>query len=346
MSVRYIGKNNKGEDKWQIDVTKGREYRKKLTYHGTEDGANLVEIRLRRKLGIVVKGHRINEMVLEYLGWVRVHQSPKTYVEKKRMLLGKILSFFGNYYLDLITKDVIDAYKLKRIEEVKPRTINRQINLELLSLSALWKWAHDHNKCNEPPIKYKSLPYKRKLPNILSRDDLVLFVDSCGVFHKAFFLCMWHGGLRFKEVVGLRVKDVDQDAGYLRILGKGDRERLVPATPKLMDAMSPLLDPLLRAHCERMGHPGKDLLFPSLRRGSARVVDVRQAIRFACKRAGITKRVTPHMLRHSFATHLLDNGKDLRTIQELMGHKEITTTEVYTHITFDRKRQAIDSLDF
>ena len=132
------------------------------------------------------------------------------------------------------------------------------------------------------------------------------------------------------------------DRRYIRIRGKGDKERIIPMTDMLHDALVPMFDPYLRTHLKKIGHNVK-LVFPSLRTGQ-KLTDIRRAIWGAMSRAGIKKRITPHMLRHSFATHLLEADKDLRTIQELLGHEEITTTQIYTHVSQIRKRDAIDAL--
>jgi site-specific recombinase XerD len=158
-------------------------------------------------------------------------------------------------------------------------------------------------------------------------------------------MCLYHAGMRFHEVSGLRMPDVDMTTKYIRIHGKGNSMRLVPMSAMLFEAMLPLFDERMRSHLRAKQHPGADLMFPSLRNmGAGHVTDIRRAITWAAERAGVKRKVTPHMLRHSFATHLLEAGQDLRTIQDLLGHKEITTTQIYTHVAFNKKRGAIDAL--
>ena len=344
--MRHIGIDKKsGEDKWQIDITRGRGFRMKKTFIGTEVEANTLHIRMRKQLGKPAREtYTVNELALDFLDYVRDHQADKTYIEKKRMLMGHLLSFFGEYHLDFITRAIIDAYKAMRISTAGK--IHRQINLELLCLSSLWKWAHEHGRCMDEPIRMKKLPYKRPLPDVLTKVELISLVNHAGVFHRAFLLCMYHGGLRFKEAATLKVADVNMGARYMRITGKGGTMRIVPISELLYQALDPLFDHELRDHLQAAGARA-DLVFPSLRKGeknNGQVTDIRQAIKWASKRAGIAKHVTPHMLRHSFATHLLEQGNDLRTIQELLGHKEVTTTQIYTHVAIEQKKGAIDTL--
>ena len=117
MSVRFLGKNKKGEDTWQIDITMGRAARKKKSYVGTKEEAHLLELYLKKELGVkAVVRNTINDLVHDYLEYVRVNQAEKTYIEKRRMLYGKVLSFFGSMYFDFINKETIEAYKKKRVD--------------------------------------------------------------------------------------------------------------------------------------------------------------------------------------------------------------------------------------
>ena len=343
MSVLYLGKNKKGEDRWQIDISLGRKERHRKNFIGTEAEAFILETYLRREFGKPVPSrYTVSDTAHDYLEWVRLHQSEKTYIDKRRMLYGKILSYFGNIHFDFINKQIIEAYKTKRIDESKPRKINRQVNLELLCLSAMWGWAYEYGKCVEEPIEMQKLPYRRPLPETLSKDEILRLLDESTPYHKAMLLVLYHAGLRKKEMASLRVQDVNMDRRYIRVQGKGDKMRIVPMTDMLYEALVPMFDPHMRKHLKKIGHDEK-LVFPSLRTGQ-KLTDIRRAIWGAMDRAGIQRRVTPHMLRHSFATHLLEADKDLRTIQELLGHEEITTTQIYTHVSQVRKKDAIDAL--
>jgi len=147
--------------------------------------------------------------------------------------------------------------------------------------------------------------------------------------------------MRRNEAFELKVSDVDMGSGYIRIHGKGNKMRIVPISPPLRIALEPLLTKEARDTMREKGR-NATLLFPG--RDGGKMTDFRRALWGAMDRAGITKRVTPHCFRHSFATHLLEAGTNLRTIQELLGHEEVTTTQIYTHVAFGEKEKAVNLL--
>jgi integrase/recombinase XerD len=178
---------------------------------------------------------------------------------------------------------------------------------------------------------------RRRLPRFLSPAEAdVLVAAAQSPLERTLILVALYLGLRVSELVCLRAENVDLEQGIVAVLaGKGDRDRNLPLAARLKE-------PLAYWLCGRRS----DFVFPSPRfKGrhlSARWVQL--AIKAAAVRAGLAKRVTPHVLRHSFATNLLDKGADLRQIQELMGHASVSTTEIYTHVLPNRLRGAVDRL--
>lgn len=166
-----------------------------------------------------------------------------------------------------------------------------------------------------------------RLPDVLSREELsLLFAAVENMKHRLILLLGYSGGLRVSEVVALRPEDVDWHRGMLRIRGgKGRRDRYT----LLAQAVAPVFE----AYVQML--PQESVwLFPGGRPGAhLNTRTVQKLIRRAAREAGIEKRVTPHVLRHSFATHLLENGTDIRYIQEILGHASIRTTQIYTHVT-------------
>jgi integrase/recombinase XerC len=151
---------------------------------------------------------------------------------------------------------------------------------------------------------------------------------------RAVLEVLYASGVRVAELAGLDVEDVDLREGSVRVLGKGRKERVVPLGTKAVAA--------LRAHLgPREG--GRGPLFPNARGGRLTVRTLHRVVRARARAAGLAGRVTPHTLRHTFATHLLDAGADLRLIQELLGHARLTTTQRYTHVSADRLARVYDA---
>lgn len=366
MSVRPYT-NRKGErvpGKWLIDVTDGRQKRIRTAYTGTREDAGLLELGLKKRLGRAIPDQRtIAAMTIEYLQWVKLHQSPRTHREKQRILYGYLLPFFGNMFPDLIDAGMIDAYQNMRSEEITapvPEGCQRRhntggralINKELLCLSALVMWARDRHYCLSKLVEHDRLKYRRPLPQILSSDEVIAFLNHADdpeitptgkekkrigpPIWKALFLCLYQAGLRLSEALGLQRRNVHLDLRIIIVKGKGDRERIIPIGQNLYDALQSLLSSIVRP---------EDYLFTNKKTGKP-YGDIRKAMERARKAAGIEKRLHAHLLRHSFATHLLDSGSNLRAVQELLGHNEITTTTIYTHLSRAHLEKQIKGLEF
>jgi integrase len=328
----------KGENKYQIDIRMGREARHYETFYGTFEEAFVYEQELKKQLGRVKKRQHstIADIMIPYFEFVRLHQSPKTYRDKKKMLYGHLIPYFGNMQPEFITGQMIEAYKQKRIAEIREAGKykgSRAVNLEILCLQALVKWGYEQDPplCSELLPRTKKLPYKRPLPSVLTFNEMHAFLEALEPFYRALFLCLYHAGMRRQEAFNLRWSDIYFNAGVIRISGKGDKERYIPMTSALTEALSGL-------------HRGSELVFPSPKTGKA-FTDVRKAIQRAKDRAGITQRVYPHLLRHSFATHLLEAGNDIRAIQALLGHEQVTTTQIYTQVALPHLRAVVGSLE-
>ncbi len=159
--------------------------------------------------------------------------------------------------------------------------------------------------------------------------------DWRGARDLAIIETLYGGGLRVSELVGLDDPDIDLKTGILRVKGKGRKERLAPVGRKAAGAIRRYLD-LRRKGRRRLGETA---LFVNRSGGRLSARSVRRMIERVRTRAGLDKHVSPHTFRHSFATHLLDRGADLRSVQELLGHASIGTTQVYTHLTAERLRR-------
>jgi integrase/recombinase XerD len=184
----------------------------------------------------------------------------------------------------------------------------------------------------------------RRLPKAISLDDVEALLHAAGFDRtprarrdRALLEVLYGTGARITEAVGLAVDDVDLDAGSVLLHGKGGKDRLVPLGRYAREAVDEYLQlarPALAAHGR-----GGPALFLNLRGGRLTRQGAWAALRQVATRAGIAGQISPHTLRHSFATHLLDGGADVRVVQELLGHASVTTTQLYTLVTVDRLRE-------
>lgn len=324
----------------------GRSQRIQEVFKGTKEGAEIYERALRQQLGRPVQRKQlVNDLVKDYLEHTELHSSPKTYKDKKRMLFSAILGFFGNMYPDLITTRTIDAYQKKRkgeINEPRPegeqqrysRGGNALINKEVLCLASLISWAQERGHCNNKLCQHKPLPYKRPKPVVLTPGEVTAIMDGAEPFWRCVFLCLYEAGMRLTEVLTLTKDRVHIEVlrkgrevvsyGVIHAIGKGNKERFIPITGTLYNALSVHLKGIKKK---------AGVVFPNPKTAGP-YGDIRKALERARKAAGIEKRVTPHLFRHSFATHLMEHGADIRGIQELLGHEEVTTTQFYTTVAF------------
>jgi integrase/recombinase XerD len=188
----------------------------------------------------------------------------------------------------------------------------------------------------DPTALLEAPRLKRALPDVLSFGEIEAIIGQIdlskpeGGRNKAILETMYSCGLRVSEVVGLRISCLYFDDGFIRVIGKGDKERLVPIGADAVKYIT-LYRETQRVHIPLK--PGKeDILFLNRRGSQLTRVMIFLIIKALAKQAGITKKVSPHTFRHSFATHLVEGGADLRAVQEMLGHESITTTEIYTHL--------------
>lgn len=185
----------------------------------------------------------------------------------------------------------------------------------------------------------------RKLPDTLSFEEIEQLIGALdlskeeNVRNKAMLETLYSCGLRVSELVGLRISDIHEDIGVVNVIGKGNKQRLVPiggAALKYID----IYKQEVRVH-HKIAHDSTDMLFLNRRGKALSRVMVFLVIKNLAAQAGITKNISPHTFRHSFATHLIEGGADLRAVQMMLGHASITTTEIYTHLDQDYLRSSL-----
>jgi integrase/recombinase XerD len=212
------------------------------------------------------------------------------------------------------------------------------------ALKGFYRFAYGEGLIEVDVAAHLDLPRQsRRLPDTLSVDEVARMLDAAsaaGPRDRALLELLYAAGLRVSEAIGLDLEDVSTDGAFVRVIGKGDKERLVPIGEEALDALAAWLDGV-RADLVARHHVqpvrGGPLFVGDRGRRLARQ-QAWKAVQAAASAAGLAARVSPHTLRHSFATHLLEGGADLRVVQELLGHASISTTQLYTHLTGERIR--------
>jgi integrase/recombinase XerD len=195
---------------------------------------------------------------------------------------------------------------------------------------------------NNPTIDLETPKIKRRLPDVLTIEEVDKLLSQpkvslvLGLRDRAMLELLYATGVRVSELLSLQIDDINFFAGFLRCFGKGRKERIIPVNQASIDWTQRYI---ARSRSQLIKNPGERTLFlnahgrPMTRQGFFKILQAYAAT------AELTKDVTPHSLRHSFATHLLENGADLRSVQEMLGHADISTTQIYTHLTRSRLRE-------
>lgn len=212
----------------------------------------------------------------------------------------------------------------------------------LSSLRGLFRFLREEGLIELDPTELVLRPrLTRRLPGLLNVEEVARLLDAPdpaterGVRDRAMLQVMYAAGLRVSELVGLQLAEVNLRAGYLTVLGKGRKRRLVPLTVSACSSVERYLEQIRPG----WSRPGVRALFVTSRKAAMTRQGFWKLIKQYALGAGISKRVSPHMLRHSFATHLLQGGADLRAVQVMLGHADIGTTQIYTHVTGDHLRE-------
>lgn len=196
-----------------------------------------------------------------------------------------------------------------------------------------------------PSVLLDAPKLKRALPDVLSFEEIENIISKIdlskadGTRNKAILETMYSCGLRVSETINLKISCLYFDVGFIRVIGKGDKERLVPIGSDAVKYIN-IYRQTIRNHITPKNNY-EDILFLSKFGKSLSRIMIFYIIKELAIKAGITKNISPHTFRHSFATHLVEGGADLRAVQEMLGHESITTTEIYTHLTRDYLRETL-----
>jgi len=260
-----------------------------------------------------------------------------------------------NYSIDL--KSLSEFLKEEPIEKVDYVVLRRylahlkELNLskvsiarKIASIRSFFKFLFREGIIKNNPASSLSTPKRDKhLPKFLDEKEIVLLLESpekedeSGLRDAAILETLYSTGIRVSELVSLNIGSVDQIGGVIKVLGKGKKERIVPIGDRALQAVRDYLR-------KRRLTGGKDDRALFFNKNGGRLTDrsVRRIINKYILKTSIQQKISPHTLRHSFATHLLDHGADLRSVQELLGHANLSTTQIYTHITTERLKSAYE----
>ena len=281
-----------------------------------------------------------------YLNYLRVEKGVSSNtVDAYRRDTQKFLLFLQgqDWTLETVGKKELLRYLQHLYERLSPRTIIRT----LASLRSFYRFllldgylSKDPSETLESPRAWRTLPQyltQEEVEQLLQQPDLS---TPYGLRDQAMLETLYATGLRVSELVGLRTDEINLEAGFLRTLGKGNKERIVPIGDSAIAWIQRYLREA-RPYFLRK-HASGPFLFITRRGGSmSRQFFWMIVLRYG-KRAGIEKRLSPHVLRHSFATHLLEHGADLRAVQMMLGHADISTTQIYTHVSRERLKKVYD----
>jgi len=267
-----------------------------------------------------IKHKEENTTVVSYIEDISIYLE---YMEKKHIKTA----------LNIKYDDINSYIKYLKENNYEVSSIVRKI----VSIKLFHKYLSENYNIEDVSIKIETPRFYRKLPNILTIEevDKLLDINLITPFdyrNKAMLELMYSSGLRVSELVNLKLNDIDLDNSYVRCFGKGSKERIVPIGEIALEYLNIYLtnyrDSLKKGYYTEnifLNNHGKEMT----RQGFFLI------IKKIAKEKEIDKNITPHMLRHSFATHLLNNGADLRTIQEMLGHSNISTTQIYTNVSTD-----------
>lgn len=246
--------------------------------------------------------------------------------------------------LEDVTKEDLTRYlKMLKLEHYAPTSLSRK----LAALKSFFRFVTGEGMLAEDPSEVVEAGSRgAMLPKVLSLEEVKQLFDAPdltqkeGIRDRAMLEVMYATGMRVSELLGLTVNRVNLQTHYVIAFGKGSKERLVPMGKYAVHYLKKYLDEV-RPKLVKAERP-TDLLFLTIRGSGMTRQRFWQIIKGYGQKAGISKPLTPHILRHSFATHMLNDGADLRTVQELLGHADISTTQIYTHLTDSRLKAVFD----
>jgi len=296
------------------------------------------------------------------VNWVSTIKGFKNYLQLERSLsknsikaylhdVEKLFQFLELKGIDLPPEKVAQKHIEEFLMWISELGLNARSQARILSgLKAFYKYLMMEDIIDNSPAELIESPkIGRKLPEVLSIEEINEVINAIdlskpeGERNKAMLETLYSCGLRVTELINLKVSNLLLDEGFVRVVGKGDKERITPIGSIAIKQIK-IYVASKRNHMNNIDKKSEDILFLNRRGKQLTRVMIFTIIKNLAQKAGIKKTISPHTFRHSFATHLVEGGADLRAVQEMLGHESITTTEIYTHLDREYLRQAI--LDF
>lgn len=258
--------------------------------------------------------------------------------------LHRLKMYMGKHGIDIVhaTFDDLQAFVFDVFKEIDSAKTQARL---LSGIHSFYRFLLYHHYIEQDPSELLEMPrIEKKLPEVLSLEEIDAMIAQIdmskaeGHRNRAIIEMLYGSGLRVSELVDLRLSNIYRQEGYMRILGKGNKQRLVPISPEADKQLEYWLED--RCHLD-IKPEAKDIAFLNHYGRQLTRAMIFTIVKRLAQLAGITKTISPHTLRHSFATHLLQNGADLRIIQQLLGHESIVTTEIYTHVDIHDLREAV-----
>jgi len=299
-------------------------------------------------------------MSKEYTVWPAYLKGFKAYLQLERSMSDNTVAAYlhdvemlGEYMFNQYRSTGIATIELQHLQSFLAHinelelTANTQARV-ISGIKSFFRYLLLEEAIKEDPTMLLEAPkLKRALPTHLALEEieqLFAAIDHSkpeGVRNRAMLETMYSCGLRVSELTGLLMSNMYLDVGFVRVVGKGNKERLVPIGGEAVKHIK-LYKDNVRVHLPVIKKGSEDILFLNRRGGQLSRVMVFMILKDLVAKSGIRKNIHPHTLRHSFATHLVEAGADLRAVQEMLGHKSITTTEIYTHLDRSYLRQTLE----
>lgn len=294
-------------------------------------------IRKKQEAPVVPSDASVDGLFWDYLAWYRLRRSPRSVEDLNYTYKRHISRIIGNEKITSLNIAHVNLYQtLRRVDGVSNRTINKELDY----ISGFLRWCRDTHDipCGVPRDR---LPCKRPVPIVMTANEVSAIIEAAEPLYRAFFLCLYSMGLRKAEARGLKWTDFDFLNRTARVIQKGGSYKTLPVSDSIIKALKAIPKPKPR---EGEGKDREIYVFQNRYTGKP-ISDVRDALRRACSKAGVTKKVTPHLFRHSVATHMIDKNINLRIIQLFLGHSAIGTTQWYTHVGAENLRDAQNQIE-